>query len=815
MSGPVEGLLNELGIEIVRAEGQGHLLCVCHECQTRHLYINRDNGLWDCKKGCGSGNAFELVRKITGKKDKHCFELLDRFGLNNAGNSGRKASPRDLSWFTCRLVQADRQVLKRFCRLKSISYDSLAKFGPMVHKTDPIVALPAYNRAGKVCGYLRAGINGQPIKLKGGKQEKYPAIGSHGLCGLPWLLNEKPQRILFCEGWRDALAAVEAGFHATASTGGASTFKASWLELFSGKEVYIIMDADKAGQKAAKRAADKIVCVAEKAYIVKLPYEVRADHGGDLHDYLVRDGGDMDQLLAGALRYEPEDSLDVIRLKNDHPDTIAEAIDKYCRQRLKIIHRYNSVDGWSRYVKDRYHKVEDEKEIEILIRRCLRRCCIKARQKQDDGKVEIVYKPFKKKSHSFVKDIREFWLSLDGVYISPENRAPCSLNGKLDPDRTIALENGLLDLRNAGNPVLHPHTRQFYTFNYLPYSYAPQAQCPTWDWALGQYFQNEDGSADELVPDILHSWMKKWLLRDTSHQKIFVLLGRRRSGKGTIGRVINRLIGENNIVPLTISAIAKNFGLQPLINKQLGIMWDASIGAKNSTTREAVEILKSISGEDRFTIDRKHKEQLANVKLPLSILMIANKMVDLRDSTGALAGRFTYLETTGSFYGGEDPTIEDKLCEELPGIFNRVIAAPQGRVMDHPNSSAIQQSFEELSSPYIAFINDWCDVDPDNFIPADVLWAYYCQWAKRNNHHQPSPQKFKIEFHGAHDEIKKDYRPRLNQEHIYQLQSEYGLDSGPADLDQDLDHGLKSGLKITNRPYCYKGIDLKDEFKSG
>jgi putative DNA primase/helicase len=257
------------------------------------------------------------------------------------------------------------------------------------------------------------------------------------------------------------------------------------------------------------------------------------------------------------------------------------------------------------------------------------------------------------------------------------------------------------------------------------------------------------------------------------------------------------------VAPLTITQLTKNFGLQPLLNKWLAVMWDASIGSRNSNTAAAVETLKCISGEDSFTIDRKNRDQLSNIKLDLSILMIANKIVDLRDSTGALAGRFTFLETTGSFYGDEDPSIEAKLEAELPGILNDVIRAPEGRILEHPNSESMQKDFEELSSPYIAFVNEWCDLGSDNFIPADILWAYYVDWAGRNNHYEPSPQKLKIEFAGAVDGVQKDYRPKLSYTENTALVEEYNLDPRP---------GPKMTLSM--RPRCYRGIDLKEEVKT-
>jgi len=297
--------------------------------------------------------------------------------------------------------------------------------------------------------------------------------------------------------------------------------------------------------------------------------------------------------------------------------------------------------------------------------------------------------------------------------------------------------------------------------------------------------------------------MKKYVLSDTRDHKILAIIGRRRSGKGTIARTIQELMGgQQNVATITISILASDFGLQPLLNKQLAIMWDASLAGKNGDTNKAVEILKNISGEDGIQVNRKGKPHLNLEKLPINILVVANKVLDLRDSTGALAGRFTFLETTKSFYGHEDSSIEEKIREEIPGIFNLILAAPEGEILEHPKSQILQSEFEELSSPYIAFINEWCVIDPDEFIPTEILWAYYCQWCKQNNHQPPSPQKFKIDFNGVHDNISR-YRPQLTTMQIDAIKLEYNLDARPG-----------RNLDVSNRPQCYRGINIKNEVKN-
>jgi putative DNA primase/helicase len=97
------------------------------------------------------------------------------------------------------------------------------------------------------------------------------------------------------------------------------------------------------------------------------------------------------------------------------------------------------------------------------------------------------------------------------------------------------------------------------------------------------------------------------LVADTSQQKAFLLVGPKRSGKGTIGRILGRSVGRENAVAPTLAGLGTNFGLQPLIAKRVAIISDARLGGRADQAVIAERLL-SITGEDEITIDRKYRE---------------------------------------------------------------------------------------------------------------------------------------------------------------------------------------------------------------
>ena len=261
----VSDFLQHLGFEVKQAGSQLQIDCPNCDDTKKHLYIAPGNGVGYCHKCGWAPNPYKLAEKMTSKAPAEIMKMLNEFGLSN--DSGQKTEDRlpkkeialnkDEVWA---ITDDEKQ---RFCEIKQIDAEAFERFQPYRHKIEPWVLIPAFNpnEPNKACGWLRCRLDGGLIELGDGRQVKYPIVAGsrHGLFALPWLQNEKPDTIVFCEGWRDALAAISIGLFATASSGGASCFNNDWLGFFEGKTVYICMDADIPGQRAAQRAADRIL----------------------------------------------------------------------------------------------------------------------------------------------------------------------------------------------------------------------------------------------------------------------------------------------------------------------------------------------------------------------------------------------------------------------------------------------------------------------------------------------------------------------------------------------------------------------------
>ena len=314
------------------------------------------------------------------------------------------------------------------------------------------------------------------------------------------------------------------------------------------------------------------------------------------------------------------------------------------------------------------------------------------------------------------------------AHLPATTASPSWLDGRADrpnPGDLVPCRSALLHLSTMESL---PPTPAFFSVSALDYDHDPTAPEPTrWQAFLSQLFEDDLQSWD-----LLQEWFGYCLTGDTSQHKMLLLVGPRRSGKGTIARVLTRLVGPGNVCGPTTSSLAGLFGLQPLIGKSLAIVSDARFSGKDVQT--VVERLLCISGEDALTIDRKHMTSVT-MKLPTRFVFLTNELPRLTDASGALSGRFMMLRLTESFYGREDKTLTAKLLTELPGILNWAIEGwgqlrARGHFVQPASVEDALRDVEDLSSPVGAFVRERCDIGSGLRVWIDDLYQAWKAWCE-------------------------------------------------------------------------------------
>jgi len=559
---------------------------------------------------------------------------------------------------------------------------------------------------------------------------------------LPELLAADPGAWIFVvEGEKDADALAGLGLVATCNPGGAGKWRDEYAEPLVGRRVCVIPDRDDAGRVHAQNVARRLVGKAAEVRILALPGE-----GKDVSDWIAA-GGTAIALLALADAAPPwtppaaaPGSDGPVSLGQRDPATgrlVLSPKRTLPTARAYVREFYTHPDGRTllsyagllmEWRENRYVEVEDEtlrQRLQPWLHDALRYMV-----NRGTGELKLIDFESNPGTVAAAADtIRNY------VHVPASITAPAWLDG--DTSRPPASE--LMPCRSM---VLHlptltriEPTPQLFVTSALDFDYNPNAPPPIrWYKFL-----------DEVLPDdpesvrLLQTWCGYVLTGDTRLQKMLMLVGAKRSGKGTIARILTRLLGAANVCGPSTSNLAGPFGLQSLIGKSLAIVSDARFSGDHVPI--VVERLLCISGEDTLTVERKFLGAVT-LKLPTRFMFLTNELPKLSESSGALAGRFLVLKFTQSFYGREDPFLTDSLRKELPGILKWAIRGWQhlqadGRFIEPASSREAVENLEDLLSPIGAFVRERCTVGSAGRAYVDHLYAAWCQWCQSNGRDHP------------------------------------------------------------------------------
>ncbi|MBL8226388.1 MAG: hypothetical protein JNM50_13775 [Chromatiales bacterium] len=311
-------------------------------------------------------------------------------------------------------------------------------------------------------------------------------------------------------------------------------------------------------------------------------------------------------------------------------------------------------------------------------------------------------------------------------------QAPCWLGPVRVAGEIIPMANGLLRVESR---ELYPPTPSYFCLHAAPFPYVADAPAPiAWADFLASVW-GDDPSAIDCLQEIIGLL----LTDDTSYQKIILIIGPKRSGKGTIARLLRHLLGTDNVTATSLAGLGQTFGLASLIGKPLAIISDARLSGRSDLAVVAENLLR-ISGEDALPVPRKFQPDWVGT-LPTRFLMLTNEIPALTDASGALASRFLILPMTKTFYGREDKTLDNRLAQERPGIFRWALDGldrlrQRGYLVQPVSGDDVQEQLDRLSSPIKSFVADECVIEPVAEIPCKNLFAAWQTWCQSQHREQ-------------------------------------------------------------------------------
>src|SRR5262249_59413215 len=134
--------------------------------------------------------------------------------------------------------------------------------------------------------------------------------------------------------------------------------------------------------------------------------------------------------------------------------------------------------------------------------------------------------------------------------------------------------------------------------------------------------------------DLLQEWFGYVLSGRTDLQKMLLMNGPTRGGRGTIGRVLTALMGKDSVAGLKLDDLGENFGMAHLIGKPLAIVGDERFSGSRMSA--GVPALLMITGEDTIPVNRKDRTRW-NGRVPARGMRCCKELQKPADAAGAIS----------------------------------------------------------------------------------------------------------------------------------------------------------------------------------
>ena len=297
----------------------------------------------------------------------------------------------------------------------------------------------------------------------------------------------------------------------------------------------------------------------------------------------------------------------------------------------------------------------------------------------------------------------------------------------------INLKNGMYELQSRR---LVEHKRDLYLTNQLSFSYQPSAEYPLWERFLNQALALEDGQPDKSLISLLQEAFGYSLTNDTHFETSFWLYGPAASGKSTVIRVIQALLGSAFISVDLNKLDTNHYQLASIPGKRVISCSEAKVGSKIADS-----ILKAlISGED-IAVRQIYREPFTFG--PVAKLWWAmNEKPQNQDRSNAMYRRLRIIPFTNPKSSKEqDRHLFEKLVAELPGIFNWALEGlhrlyAQGDFTHAERVEGVLSEYKKESDTEAEFLNDpeWCVISAEKRTQASNLYIAYRAWCDRFTH---------------------------------------------------------------------------------
>lgn len=291
----------------------------------------------------------------------------------------------------------------------------------------------------------------------------------------------------------------------------------------------------------------------------------------------------------------------------------------------------------------------------------------------------------------------------------------------------IHVANGMLEIREDGTVALIPFSPDCFSRNRCPIPWDPNAQCPEFLAAIGQVLPPDDVQTLQL-------FFGQCLLGKNLTQVFLILRGPAGLMKSTLQQILILLVGIENVESLRPSHLGGRFELARFVGKQLLVAADVS---SDFLATSAAHILKSLTGGDTLTAERKGSNESISIRGDFNICVTSNAdlKVHLEGDRGAYERRILVLDFRGNKPAEAIPDFAAHIiAKEGPGILRWAVEGAvallqavkaTGRFPRSPAHLARIEDFLDQSDSAAVFVSTCVQKAPGADVSTKELYAAY------------------------------------------------------------------------------------------
>lgn len=300
------------------------------------------------------------------------------------------------------------------------------------------------------------------------------------------------------------------------------------------------------------------------------------------------------------------------------------------------------------------------------------------------------------------------------------------------PAHWIHFKNGYYDFRID---EIQPHDPRYHETHVIPWEYS-EARYPT-NYRIvtkGEGILREtvhepllfDRVIERMIPDpesrrMFLQYVGYAMSLDTSAQKFLIISGCGGTGKSTLLKLVEEIIGAENVVNISLQGLQDRFAPASLYLKQAIICADIPL-----TALEEVDMIKKLTGEDMISAERKNKDHFF-FRSYARLFFSANDIPYIAEKTNAFYRRMLILKMN-QIPDRIDPDLSEKLREEIPNIITRIMEelyCSDGQIDESTESKEAVKAAHKNSDTVEAFLDDRCKVGEKCRIDASELYKAY------------------------------------------------------------------------------------------